>query len=124
MKGVAHKSHNHVTEPVAPPRSAPSASNCQAAFQRSAKNWLKLIKDHRKAAIATDPEAVHMMRIELTRLRAAVLFFSPMTDDDAWPAINKELRWFNSALRKSRDHDVTANCARSAIVGGRGALGG
>jgi CHAD domain-containing protein len=52
------------------------------------------------------------MRIELTRLRAAVLFFSPMTDDDSWPGINKELRWLNSALGKARDHDVTANYAR------------
>ena len=51
------------------------------------------------------------MRIELTRLRAAVLFFVPMTDDDAWPQINEELQWLNSALGKARDHDVTARYA-------------
>jgi CHAD domain-containing protein len=73
---------------------------------------VRLVQNNRKAAIAADPEAVHIMRIELTRLRAAVLFFSPMTDDDAWPGINKELRWLNSALGRARDHDVTANYAQ------------
>jgi CHAD domain-containing protein len=52
------------------------------------------------------------MRIELTRLRAAVLFFSPMTYDDIWPEIEKELRWLNSALGKARDQDVTVSYAR------------
>jgi CHAD domain-containing protein len=93
-------------------RSTPSLPDCQAAFQRIAKRCAKLIRDQRKAVIAADPDAIHTMRIELTRLRAAVLFFSPMTDDDAWPGINKELRWLNSALGKARDHDVTANYAR------------
>ena len=91
---------------------APSALDCQTAFQSIAKRCVKLIEEHHEAAIAADPEAIHSMRIELTRLRAAVLFFSPMTDDDTWPGINKELRWLNSALGKARDHDVTANYVR------------
>jgi len=52
------------------------------------------------------------MRIELTRLRAAVLFFSRMVDDDVWPEIDKEFHWLNSALGKARDHDVTVSYAR------------
>jgi CHAD domain-containing protein len=60
-------------------------------------------------AIAADPEAIHTMRVELTRLRAAVLFFSPITDDVAWLGINQELRWLNSALGEARDDDVTAS---------------
>ena len=52
------------------------------------------------------------MRIEFTRLRAIVLFFSPMTKDVAWLRLKKELRWLNSALGKARDHDVTMIYAR------------
>src|SRR6516165_1219375 len=112
MKGIAPQIHSQPTEPIPLHGSAPSAPDCQAAFQRIASSCVNLIQDHRKAAIAADPEAIHIMRMELTRLRAAVRFFSPMTDDDAWPGINKELRWLNSALGKARDHDVTANYAR------------
>ena len=112
MKGITHQAQSQATGPVALRRSTASLPDCQAAFQSIAKSCVDLIRNHHKAAIAADPKAVHCMRIELTRLRAAVLFFSPMTDDDAWPKINKELRWLNSALGKARDHDVTANYAR------------
>jgi CHAD domain-containing protein len=112
MKAIASRIQSQTNEPAGLPRSAPSAPDCQRAFQSIAKSCVDLIRDHRKAAIAADPEAIHSMRIELTRLRAAVLFFSPMTDDDIWPGINKELRWLNSALGKARDHDVTANYAQ------------
>jgi len=112
MKGVAHQAQRHVTKSVALHSSTQSLPDCQAAFQRIAKRCVKLIRSQRKAAIAADPDAIHTMRIELTRLRSAVLFFSPMTDDEVWPKLNKELRWLNSALGKARDHDVTANYAR------------
>jgi len=112
MKGYVPSIQSHATEPMALHRSVPSPRDCQAAFQTIAQACVRLVQNNRKAAIAADPEAVHIMRIELTRLRAAVLFFSPMTDDDSWPGINKELRWLNSALGKARDHDVTANYAR------------
>ena len=89
-----------------------SASDCQTAFQNIAKSSVNLIRDQGKAATASNPEATHSMRIELARLRAAVLFFVPMTDDDAWPRINKEIQWLNSALGKARNRDVTARYAR------------
>jgi CHAD domain-containing protein len=50
--------------------------------------------------------------MELTRLRAVVLFFSPMVKDAGWPPIRKELGWLNSALGKARDQDVTVNYTR------------
>jgi CHAD domain-containing protein len=112
MKTIAPRVQGQAIEPAELLESAPSALDCQAAFQSIAKSCINLIQDHRQAAIAADPEAIHIMRMELTRLRAAVLFFSPMTDNDAWPGINKELRWLNSALGRARDHDVTANYAR------------
>ena len=52
------------------------------------------------------------MRIELTKLRAAVLFFSPMVDDAEWSRIDGNLRWLNSALGKARDNDVTMTYTR------------
>src|SRR6516165_8031676 len=110
MKGAAPKIQSH--EPMALHRSVPCPRDCRSVFQTIAQTCVRLVQDSRKAAIAADPEAVHIMRIELTRLRAAALFFSPMTDDDAWPGINEELHWLNSALGKARDHDVTANYAR------------
>ena len=51
----------------------PSLLDCQTAFQTIAKECVHLIQSGRKSAIAADPEAIHAMRIELTRLRAAVL---------------------------------------------------
>jgi CHAD domain-containing protein len=86
---------------------APSLPDCQAAFQRIARNCLHLMQSSRRAAIAADPDAIHAMRMELTRLRAAVLFFSPMVKDTAWASIRHELRWLNAALGEARDHDVT-----------------
>jgi CHAD domain-containing protein len=92
--------------------SAPVLLDCQTVFQRIAKDCVRLIQNSRKLAAAAAPDAIHSMRIELTRLRAAILFFSPMTDDAVWPEIRKELRWLNLALGKARDCDVTANYAQ------------
>jgi CHAD domain-containing protein len=107
MKAIAPQIQSQANESAGLPSSA--ALDCQAAFQSIAKSCVNLIRDHRKAAIAAEPEAIDSMRIELTRLRAAVLFFSPMTEDGAWPGISKDLRWLNLAPGKARDHDVTAN---------------
>lgn len=112
MKAISPRNQSQAIQPAGLPRLGSSAPDCQAAFQTIAKSCVNVIRDHRKAAITADPEAIHTMRIELTRLRAAVLFFSPMTGDDTWPGINRELRWLNSALGKARDHDVTANYAQ------------
>jgi hypothetical protein len=76
--------------------SAPPPRDCQTAFQKVATDCVHLIERNRRSAIAADPEAIHAMRVELTRLRAAV----------------RELRWLNSALGNARDRDVTANYTR------------
>lgn len=112
MKPIAPRMHSLPADPAGLSDSAPSAPTCQAAFQSIARDCSNLMRKHQSAAIATDPEAIHAMRMALTRLRAAVLFFSAMTDDDIWPEIKKELRWLNSALGKARDQDVTVSYAR------------
>jgi len=112
MKGVASPTQNNVIDRGSRHVSTPAGLDCQTAFQKIARNCAHLIQEQRQTAIEADPDAIHTMRIELTRLRAAVLFFSPMTEDDAWPEIEKELRWLNSGLGKARDHDVTVSYAR------------
>jgi CHAD domain-containing protein len=51
------------------------------------------------------------MRIELTRLRAAALFFAPVIDDAGWPDIDRKLRWLNGTLGRTRDRDVALEYA-------------
>jgi CHAD domain-containing protein len=113
VKANAPSIPGHASELSRPFRPDPLAPDCQATLQSIVRSCVTLFRDQRNAAIAADPNAIHSMRIALTRLRAAVLFFSSMTDDDdAWADINKELRWLNAALGKARDHDVTAHYAR------------
>jgi CHAD domain-containing protein len=112
MKGAVPSIKGHTADPMSACESEPMLLDCQTVFQRISKDCVRLIQNSRKLAAAADPDAIHSMRIELTRLRAAILFFSPMTHDAAWPEIRKELRWLNLALGKARDCDVTANYAR------------
>lgn len=109
MKGAATSVQGRIGVRFRRRSTASPLPDCQAAFQRIAKHCAHLIQRSRRPAIAGDPEAIHVMRIELTRLRAAVLFFSPMVKDTAWSPIRRELGWLNSVLGKARDHDVTAN---------------
>ena len=46
------------------------------------------------------------MRIALTHLRAAILFFSPMLADSQQTEITDELKWLNAQLGAVRDLDV------------------
>jgi CHAD domain-containing protein len=46
------------------------------------------------------------MRIALTRLRTAIVFFSPMVADRQLPQIRRELKWLNTHLGVVRDLDV------------------
>jgi CHAD domain-containing protein len=82
------------------------ASECLSCFRRIASSCLQAIESNHRLVIAGNSEAIHRMRIELTRLRAAVLFFAPVIDDAAWPGINHQLRWLNSTLGSARNRDV------------------
>jgi len=110
MNGVPTSIRDRISGPIA--SGGPASLDCQTAFQRIAKSCARLIQRNRKSAIAADPEAIHTMRIELTRLRAAALFFAPMTNGIAGSPIGKELRWLNAALGEARDHDVNMSYAR------------
>jgi len=97
------------TAPVAwPPR---AALDCPAIFRNIAQDCLRAMRTHRRKAVAGDPDAVHTMRIELTRFRAAALFFQPWIAEDEWQPLNKELDWLNSMLGRARNVDVTVEYA-------------
>ncbi len=53
-----------------------------------------------------DPVALHQMRIALTHLRTAILFFSPMVVESSQAQIRAELKWLNAQLGTMRDLDV------------------
>ena len=53
-----------------------------------------------------DAEALHQMRIALTRLRTALSFFSPMVADFRRERVRRELKWSNAHLGAVRDLDV------------------
>ena len=54
---------------------------CDTAFRVVARRYLRDLTANHEATCNGDPEALHEMRIALTRLRTAVLFFSPVVAD-------------------------------------------
>ncbi len=91
---------------------APAALTCAAAFRRLATGCLGEIAANQHAAGLGQVDAIHRMRVGITRLRAAVSFFAPMSIDKAWPQLKDELRWLNRALGSARDVDVVVENLR------------
>src|SRR5450432_65889 len=79
---------------------------CDTAFRIVAGRYLGDLTANHEATCSGDPGALHQMRIALTRLRTAILFFSPMIDDSDQARIKAELKWLNSQLGVVRDLDV------------------
>ena len=82
------------------PRAAKArkAPTCQSAFQQIARQCVASVRRHHAAACLGNPEAIHQIRIALTKLHAARKFFATMTRDAAWPKLKEELGWLNEAL--------------------------
>jgi CHAD domain-containing protein len=88
----------------APPLNA--GMTCESAFRVIARRCLSEMNANHAATCRGDRAALHEMRVALTRLRAAVSFFSPMTVDTEWARLKRELRWLNAPLGAARDMDV------------------
>lgn len=84
------------------------AMDCTAAFQAIARDCLVRMQAQRPGTVAGDVEALHQMRIAISRLRATVAFFAPMTSDAAWPKLKQELAWLYAVLGDAHDADVMA----------------
>jgi CHAD domain-containing protein len=97
------------TEPARPRRPAPRLNAmmaCDTAFRVVALRYLDDLNANHEATCAGDPGALHQMRIALTRLRTAIVFFTPMVADTGRARIRNELKWLNSHLGAVRDLDV------------------
>ena len=92
-------------------RQAQIPSSDRGIFRKIVKRSTRAIEEGRKLAIADDAGAVHAMRIELTRVRAAATFFEDWIADTKWRAIDNELAWLNAALGTARNCDVTVQYA-------------
>jgi CHAD domain-containing protein len=86
--------------------------DCATAFQKIALDCLTPIKAHHGSACAGDAEAVHQIRVAMTRLRAAVAFFASIVVDDEWLRLKKEIAWLNTSLGAARDSAVVVEYAR------------
>ena len=90
----------------------PSVLTCAAAFRRLATGCLAEIAANQHGAGLGQVDAIHRMRVGITRLRAAVSFFAPMSTDTVWLKLKGELRWLNRALGSARDVDVVVDNLR------------
>jgi CHAD domain-containing protein len=79
---------------------------CDTAFRIVARRHLEALAASREATCEGDPTALHQMRVALTHLRTAILFFSPMVEDAVRNEIRDELKWLNGELGAVRDLDV------------------
>lgn len=79
---------------------------CDTAFRVIARRYLADLTANHEATSRGDPVALHQMRIALTHLRTAILFFSPMVADTTQVRIRIELKWLNAHLGAIRDLDV------------------
>jgi CHAD domain-containing protein len=82
---------------------------CDTAFRIVARRHLGALNANHEATCNGDPDALHRMRIALTHLRTAMLFFSPIVRDDVHDEIRDELKWLNRELGAVRDLDVAVD---------------
>jgi CHAD domain-containing protein len=89
-----------------------AALDSAAAFRTIATGAVSDIKAHHAGACVGDAEAVHQVRVAITRLRAAVAFFAPVVADAEWLRLKQEIAWLNGPLGDARDTDVVVEYAR------------
>lgn len=82
---------------------------CDTAFRIVARRHLDALMTNREATCNGDQTALHQMRIALTHLRTAILFFSPMVEDAIRDEVRDELKWLNGELGAVRDLDVAVD---------------
>jgi CHAD domain-containing protein len=80
--------------------------SCGAAFRAIARSCLKDLTANYATTCRGSHGALHQMRIALTRLRAAISFFSPVLADAERVHLKRELKWLNAQLGATRDMDV------------------
>jgi CHAD domain-containing protein len=92
--------------PKLQPAPASAGTACDEAFRTIARHYLHQLTEQHRATCAGHAEALHEMRIALTRLRTSIAFFSPMVEGAVQSRISAELKWLNAHLGIVRDLDV------------------
>jgi inorganic triphosphatase YgiF len=92
-------------EKAAPVHLADGANACEA-FKAISRACLKQIVDNKPALIRRDPEGVHLMRVGVRRLRAAMSLFAGLLRDPQTAAIKAELKWLAGELTPAREFEV------------------
>jgi CHAD domain-containing protein len=87
---------------------------CDTAFRVIARRCLSDLTANHEATCKGDPAALYQMRVALTRLRTAILFFSPMVADSQRTQMRQELKWLNGHLGAVRDLDVAITQLKAA----------
>jgi CHAD domain-containing protein len=105
----AARSKKAPARPATPKPRLNSAMACDTAFRIVARRHLDVLKANHAATCKGDPEALHQMRVALTHLRTAILFFSPMVHDALRDEVRDELKWLNGELGTVRDLDVAVD---------------
>jgi len=90
----------------------PAGLDGATAFQKIARDCAAGIVAAHGSACANDIEAVHRIRVAITRLRSAVAFFAPIAVDAQWLRLRQEIKWLNASLGAVRDNDVMLQYAR------------
>jgi CHAD domain-containing protein len=103
---------------AAPARLSPAprlngAMACDTAFRIVARRHMDALNTNHDATCNGDPNALHQMRVALTHLRTAILFFSPMVHDAVRDEVRDELKWLNGELGAVRDLDVAVDRVKS-----------
>ena len=100
---ISHPRQDHRLGPGTP---------CATAFRLIASGCLDDIAACHSATCAGDATALHQTRVALTRLRAAIAFFSPMVKDTTCTQLKSEWKWLNRHLGATRDLDVAIENSR------------
>jgi CHAD domain-containing protein len=114
----AGKAASDAKTPLPAQRAAPKARlngamACDTAFRIVARRHLDALNANHAATCNGDPAGLHQMRVALTHLRTAILFFSPMVHDAVRDEVRDELKWLNSELGAVRDLDVAVDRVKS-----------
>jgi CHAD domain-containing protein len=87
---------------------------CETAFRVIGGRYLGDLTEHHRATCGGDANALHEMRIALTRLRTTITFFSPMVTSAQLTRLREELKWLNGHLGTVRDLDVAIERLKEA----------
>ncbi len=79
---------------------------CEAAFRIAATHYVNQVTAQEKATAAGKADALHVMRVSLTRLRATIALFLPIVEGDEEARLSADLKWLHAHLGIVRDLDV------------------